>query len=56
MKIWDGEICLTVLNGNQLLDDCDKAKKSRINKHILHYYWSDDYLMFKGLVVLKPND
>jgi hypothetical protein len=56
MEIWADEMCLTVLNGNQLLVDCDEVEKSRISKHILHYCWSDDYLMFKGLVVLKPNE
>ncbi len=51
MEIWDEKMCLTILNGNQLLDDCDEAKKSRISKCILHCYYKDDYLMFKGLVV-----
>jgi hypothetical protein len=38
MEIWDDEMCLIVLNGNQLLDYYDEAEKSRINKFILHYY------------------
>jgi hypothetical protein len=56
MEIWDDKMCFTILNGNQLLDDYDEVEKSRIRKRILHYYWRDDYLMFKGLVVLKLDE
>jgi len=38
MEIWDDDMCLIVLNGNQLLDDYDEVEKSRISKLIFHYY------------------
>jgi hypothetical protein len=38
MEIWDVELCLFVLNGNQIPIDCDEGERSRIGKHILYYY------------------
>jgi hypothetical protein len=29
---------MTILNGKQLLDECNVEEKARINKRILHYY------------------
>jgi hypothetical protein len=53
MEIWDDELCLSVLNGNQIPIDCDERERLRIDKCILYYYQSNDSLMFKGLVVPK---
>lgn len=37
-KIWEGELNMIVLNGNQFLAKCGEENKSKVNKHILHYY------------------
>jgi hypothetical protein len=41
---------MTILNGKQLLDECN-AEEKRVSEHILHYYWNNDNLVLKGLVV-----
>jgi hypothetical protein len=38
MEIWEDELSMVVLNGNRFLTKCGKKEKSRVNKHILHYY------------------
>jgi len=42
---------MTILNGKQLLNECNAEEKVRVNKCILHYYWNNDNLVLKGLVV-----
>lgn len=38
MEIWDDELCLCVLNGNQIPMDCDEGIRLRIGKCVLYYY------------------
>jgi hypothetical protein len=38
MEIWEDELSMMVLNGNQFLTKCEEKEKSKVNKHILHYY------------------
>ncbi len=40
-------------DGSQVPIKCDAKEKVRIRKHIMHYYWSNDSLMFNGLVVFR---
>ncbi len=47
---------MLVLNGNQLPTECEEVEKVRVSKCIMHYYWSNDNLMFKNLVVPRPNE
>lgn len=47
MEIWEDELSMMVLNGNHFLTKCGEKEKSKVSKHILHYYWSNDSLMFK---------
>jgi hypothetical protein len=56
MEVREDELNMIVLNGNQLLAMCEKKERSRVNKRVLHYYWNNDNLMFKGLVVPRPNE
>jgi hypothetical protein len=42
---------MTILNSKELLDECNAKEMARVNKHILHYYWNNDNLVLKGLVV-----
>ncbi len=37
-EIWEDELNMTVLNGSQFPSECGEEKKSRVSKHILHYY------------------
>jgi hypothetical protein len=55
MEIWEDELSMMVLNGNEFLTECKEKEKSRASKHILHYYWNNDSLLFKGLMVLRPS-
>jgi hypothetical protein len=56
MEIWENNMSMLVLNGSQLLIECEEAKRARVRKRILHYYWNNDNLMFKDLVVFRPNE
>lgn len=56
MEIWGDNMSMLVMNGNQMPTQCEEAKKVRVNKHIMHYYQSNDNLMFKDLVVPRPNE
>lgn len=47
---------MLVLNGSQLLVDYEETKKARVGKRILQYDQKNDNLMFKDLVVPKPNE
>jgi hypothetical protein len=47
---------MTVLNGKQLANECNEKEQSKVNKRILHYYYNNDSLMFKGLVVPRLED
>jgi hypothetical protein len=38
MEIQEDELNMIVLNGNQLLVECEEEERSRINKCVLHYY------------------
>jgi hypothetical protein len=51
IEIWRDELNMMILNGKQLLDECNAKEKARVSKHILHYYWNNDNLVLKGLVV-----
>jgi len=60
-RIWrfgkiQNNMSMLVLNGSQLLIECEEAKRARVRKRILHYYWNNDNLMFKDLVVFRPNE
>jgi hypothetical protein len=46
---------MDMLNGQTFLIGCDDEKITKVNKQMLHYYWSNDSLMFKGLVVPWPK-
>lgn len=56
MEIWGDNMSMLVMNGNQLPTQCEEAEKVKVNKHIMHYYQSNDNLMFKDLVVPRPNE
>jgi hypothetical protein len=56
MERWDDDMAMLVLIGSQFLIECEEAKESRVGKRILNYYWSNDNLMFKGLVLPRPNE
>jgi len=55
MEIWEDLLSIMVLNGNQFPIECGE-EKSKVCKPIIHYYWSNDNLMFKGLVLFRPNE
>ncbi len=38
MEIWEKELNMMVLNGNQFPTMCGEKEKSKVNKQILHYY------------------
>jgi hypothetical protein len=38
MERWDDDMAMLVLNGNQLLTECEEAEESRMGKRILNYY------------------
>jgi hypothetical protein len=56
MEIREDELNMIVLNGNQLLVECEEEERSRIKKCVLHYYYNNDNLVFKGLIVPRPNE
>jgi hypothetical protein len=56
MEIWEDHMAMFVLESNQLSKECGDAKKVRVSERILHYYWNNDKLMFKDLVLLRPNE
>jgi hypothetical protein len=56
MERWDDDMATLVFIGSQLLTECEEVEESRVGKCILNYYWSNDNLMFKGLVVPRPNE
>ncbi len=56
MEIWEDHMAMFVSKGNQLSKECGDAKKARVSNCVLHYYWNNDKLMFKDLVVLRPNE
>lgn len=56
MERWDDDMAMLVLIGRQLIIECEEAKESKVDKRILNYYWSNDNLMFKGLVVPRLNE
>jgi hypothetical protein len=47
MEIWGDNMSMSVLNGNQMPAECEELEKVKVSKHIMHYYWSIDNLMFK---------
>jgi hypothetical protein len=56
MERWDDDMAMLVLNGSQLFIECEEVEESKMGKCILNYYWSNDNLMFNGLVVPRPNE
>jgi hypothetical protein len=56
MDIWNDEQIMTVLHGGQVPEDCNLSESSKINKRILQYHWNHDQLMFKTLIVPKPEE
>jgi hypothetical protein len=34
MEIWENDMSMLVLNGNQFLVECEEEKRSKVGKHI----------------------
>jgi hypothetical protein len=52
----ENELNMMVLNGNQFLAECGEEEKFRVSKRILHYYYNNDNMLFKGLMVPRPKE
>lgn len=56
VEIRDDRLNMTIPKNKQFFVDCDEMEKSRVGKWVMHYQWNHDNLMFKGLVVPKPDE
>lgn len=56
MEIWGDNMSMSMLNDSQLPIECEEVEKVKMSKCIMHYYQSNDNLMFKDLVVHRPNE
>ncbi len=54
--IWEDMTCLDLLQGGMLPDTVDTVEAKRARKRVLNYYWHDQSLYFKGLLVPRPED
>jgi len=56
IDIWEDAVCLGLLKNGALPDSVDLEKNKRARKRVSNYYWKEQRLYFKGLLVPKPEE
>jgi hypothetical protein len=56
VDMWEDTDCLTLLKEGVLPDVVDFEKNKRIRKRANNYYWKEQKLFFKALLVPKPEE
>jgi hypothetical protein len=56
MDIWQDMDCLTLLKEGVLADTGNLEENRRIRRRVSNYFWKEQKLFFKNLVVPRPEE